>query len=414
MTASNISILVVDDSLDTLEMISRKLQRKGYNVFTSSGVSDALAFLEKNNISLVITDYKMPKISGLELIRHINENYKQIKVIMITGYPTIDGAVEAVKTGAEEYLTKPFTDDELYKAVEKTVKKIKTEKLSNRDLKTDSFQTYGMIGNSTPMKGVFHSIEKAIAISATVLISGESGTGKELVARAIHYNSVRSSAPFVPVNCSAIADGGTIFLDEIGETSLSMQVKLLRVLQDKQICMVGAKHTRSVDVRIIAATNKSLINLVEQGHFREDLFYRLNVITIDLPALRERGEDIILLTNFFVDKFSKEIGKPKPEFTENALNAFKNYSWPGNIRELENTIQRLIFMSDHKTIDTSDLPEGMRYTIQRDKGLDRTLQEMEVEYIRNVLASVQGNKSQAAQILGIDRKTLRNKLKTED
>ncbi len=290
------------------------------------------------------------------------------------------------------------------------------------------------------MKEVFRSIEKSIAISATVLISGESGTGKELLARAIHYNSSRVAAPFVPVNCGAIpenlleselfgfvkgsftgaaetragyfivADGGTIFLDEIGETSLSMQVKLLRVLQDRQIYMVGAKTPRNVDIRIITATNKSLQNLISQGHFREDLFYRLNVINIHVPPLRERDQDIAILSNYFLGKYAKEFGKQTPSLTDNALTAIKRYPWPGNVRELENTMQRLVIMHDQTIIDAPDLPESMRFCLQKDQGLKRSLHEVETEHIRNVLNAVQGNKTKAAQILGIDRKTIRKKL----
>ncbi|MBW6516518.1 MAG: sigma-54 dependent transcriptional regulator [Candidatus Cloacimonetes bacterium] len=444
MTDNRLTILVVDDSIDSLEMISRKLKKRDFSVFTATNVADALSVLEKTDIDLVITDFKMPKVSGLELIRHINENYKQLKVVMITGYPTIDGAVEAVKSGAEEYLIKPFTDEELYKAIDEVVEKIRTESLTEVTQIPDTYQSYGLIGNSQSMNTVFHAIERSTAIYATVLITGESGTGKELVARAIHYHSPRSAAPFVAVNCGAIpenlleselfgfmkgaftgahetragffiiADGGTIFLDEISETSLSMQVKLLRVLQDKQVSMIGAKQSRKVDVRIIAATNKNLAKLVDQGHFREDLFYRLNVITIDLPPLRERNDDVIILTKYFLEKYAKEIGKKTPTLTENAFLALKNYSWPGNVRELENFAHRLVIMIDHPTIDVPDLPEAMRYCIQVDKDYTKSLKDMEAEYIRNVLASVEGNKSKAAQILGIDRKTLRSKLPDKD
>jgi DNA-binding NtrC family response regulator len=291
------------------------------------------------------------------------------------------------------------------------------------------------------MQKVFMSIAKAAATSATVLLSGQSGTGKELIARAIHYGSPRASAPFVPVNCGAIpqelleselfghikgsftgatetragffqtADGGTIFLDEIGETSLSMQVKLLRVLQDKEICMVGSNRPHKVDVRILASSNKDLVSLVKKGVFREDLFFRINVLTIEIPPLRERGEDILQLTHYFVTKFARELGKPTPRFSDNALEVLRNYYWPGNVRELENVIQRLIVMTDGDFIEVPDLPSLMRFSALRETGFGRTLAEVEGEYIQNVLASVDGNKTKAAKILGIDRKTLREKLK---
>jgi DNA-binding NtrC family response regulator len=290
------------------------------------------------------------------------------------------------------------------------------------------------------MQKVFSAIAKAATTSATTLITGESGTGKELVARAIHYNSPRNSAPFVPVNCGAIpgelleselfghlkgaftgatetragffqtADGGTIFLDEISETSLSMQVKLLRVLQDKEVNMVGSPRPRKVDVRILASTNKDLPHLVEKGLFREDLFFRLNVITIDIPCLRERGKDIILLTQYFAAKFAEELGKAKLTFSENALSVLKNYHWPGNVRELENVVQRLVVMTEGDLIEVPDLPSLMRFSALQKTGFNRTLSEVETEYIRNVLTSVGGNKTRAAEILGIDRKTLREKL----
>jgi transcriptional regulator with PAS, ATPase and Fis domain len=283
-------------------------------------------------------------------------------------------------------------------------------------------------------------IARAAHTAATVLIFGESGTGKELVARAIHYGSKRISAPFVPVNCGAIpgelleselfghikgaftgatetragffqtADGGTIFLDEISETSLAMQVKLLRVLQDKEVCMVGSGRTRKVDVRILASTNKDLATLVEKGLFREDLFYRINVINIDLPPLRERDNDVILLAQHFMKKYSEELGKPVHRFSDRALQILRKYHWPGNVRELENVIQRLVVMTDEDPIDAPDLPELMRFSALGHGNLNRTLAEVEAEYIQNVFASVKGNKTRAAEILGIDRKTLREKL----
>jgi len=291
------------------------------------------------------------------------------------------------------------------------------------------------------MREVFTTIGKASSASATVLITGESGTGKELAARAIHYSSGRSSAPFVPINCGGIpeglleselfghvkgaftgatesragffhaADGGTIFLDEISDMSLAMQVKLLRVLQDKEVCMVGSNRTRKVDVRILAATNKDLQGLVKKGLFREDLFYRLHVITIIIPPLRERGDDILLLAHHFLTQFAAESGKATPGFSDEALRSLRSYNWPGNVRELENVIQRLVVMTDDDLIEVPDLPSLIRFSALRNTGFTRTLAEVENEYISNVLASVDGNKTRAAEILGIDRKTLREKLK---
>jgi len=294
------------------------------------------------------------------------------------------------------------------------------------------------------MQKVFSAVAKAAPTAATVLISGESGTGKELIARAIHYNSPRASAPFVPVNCAAIpetlleselfgymkgaftganetragffqtADGGTIFLDEISATTTAAQVKLLRVLQEREVCMVGSTRPRKVDIRVLAATNKELEGLVKKDLFREDLYFRLNVLTISLPPLRERGHDVLLLIRHLATKFARELGRSEPHFSDEALQVLRDYHWPGNVRELENVIQRLVVMNDAALIEVADLPSLMRFSALRGVGLHRTLAEVETEHVRDVLASVNGNRTRAAQILGIDRKTLREKLKTPE
>jgi DNA-binding NtrC family response regulator len=437
-------ILIVDDAPDTLEVLQRNLSSQGYRVFTAPGVAEATRFLEQNPVDLVITDLKMPRASGLDLVRHVRENLKDTEVMLITGYASIEGAVQAVKSGAEEYLSKPFTDDELLCAVQRVLEKLHLRRAGQKALPVLPAGRHGFLGESEAMAKVWEAVAKAASTTATVLISGESGTGKELVARAIHYNSPRSAAPFVAVNCGGIpeglleselfghvkgaftgaaesragffqtADGGTIFLDEISDTSLSMQAKLLRVLQEKEVYMVGARRPQKVDVRVLAATNKDLFSLVKKGTFREDLFFRLNVITIFLPPLRERGDDVLLLARHFATRFSKEAGKPEPQFSENALGVLRRYDWPGNVRELENLIQRLVVMTDGDIINIPDLPPLMRFSAPRVNGLNRTLAEMEADYIRNVLAEVGGNKTRAAEILGIDRKTLREKLKFHD
>jgi DNA-binding NtrC family response regulator len=434
------SILVVDDVPQTVEVIQRNLISHNYTVYTATGVAEALEIIKTTPIDLVITDLKMPKVSGLDLVRHIRENLRDTEVIMITGYPSIQGAVKAVKIGAEEYLAKPFTDEELFYAVRRALEKLRTRQVNHAATPPTSYTLYGLLGESEPMTKVYNAITKASATSATVLISGESGTGKELAARAIHYSGDRSSAPFVPVNCGGIpeglleselfghikgaftgatesraglfhvADGGTIFLDEISDMSMPMQVKLLRVLQDKEVCMVGSGRPRRVNVRILAATNKNLHGLVKKGLFREDLFYRVNVVTINMPPLRERGDDILLLVHHFVNKFAAELDKSPPHFLDEALRNLRNYNWPGNVRELENVIQRLIVMTDGDSIDVTDLPDLCRFSALGKTGFTRTLAEVESEYIRNVLVSVGGNKTQAAEILGIDRKTLRKRL----
>jgi DNA-binding NtrC family response regulator len=435
------TLLVVDDSPDTLEVLQRNLESQGYRIYTSSGAVEAIRILESTPVDLVITDLKMPEIDGLSLVRHIQENFKDTEVMMITGYPSIEGAVEAVKTGAEEYLAKPFTEEELFSAVRRALDKLHLSRATQPAAQRPIKACHGLIGESEAMRKVLRAVEKAASSSATTLITGESGTGKELVARGIHYNSSRASAPFVPINCGGIpealleselfgyvkgaftgaaetragffqiADGGTIFLDEVSEMSLSMQVKLLRVLQDKEVIMVGERHPQRVDVRIIAATNKDLLSLVQKETFREDLYYRLNVITIEIPPLRERGEDILLLVKHFASNFAKDFGKPSPRFSESALHVLKSYYWPGNVRELENIIQRLIVMSEGNIIEVPDLPSLMRFSALRGFSPRQTLAEVEAEYILSVLAGVDGNRTRAAEILGISRKTLREKLK---
>ncbi|MCP4568809.1 MAG: sigma-54-dependent Fis family transcriptional regulator [FCB group bacterium] len=440
-TTPKYSILVVDDSQDTLEILERNLISCGYHVFTARAVSEATRMLEKVPIDLVITDYMMPQVSGIDLIQYVRDNYRHTEIMMITGYPSIGGAVEAVQLGAADYLKKPFTEEELFASVEKALKHLRERRAVYDAGDTDKPGTYGIIGRSIVIKDIFSVIEKAASTSANVLITGESGTGKELVARAIHYHGQNAAYPFVPVNCGGIPEGlleselfghvkgsftgavrsrtgffeaanhGTIFLDEISETSLSMQVRLLRVLQDKVFCMVGDTKSRKADVRIIAATNKNLRNHIGLGAFREDLFFRLSVLNIKVPPLRERDDDILLLVKDFASRYSKEMRRSPVEFSSNALRIMKSYAWPGNVRELENMVQRLMVMHDSDIIDAPDLPSYMRDDLYHKANLQRTLEEVEIEHIRNVLASVGGNKSQAAKILGIDRKTLREKLK---
>jgi len=432
------NILVVDDSADMLELLDRKLKGKGFRVHLANSVESAINTMETIKMDLVITDYKMPRLSGLDLIKHIRNSNKEIKIIMITGYPTVESAVEAVKSGAEEYLTKPFTDEEFFDCLNRVMDQIRIRKMASKSMLDHG--RYGIVASSEAMEEVFHLIEKSAVNPVTVLVSGESGTGKELVARAIHYHSARAKAPFVPVNCGAIpetlleselfgymkgaftgaqetragffitADGGTLFLDEIGETSLNMQVKLLRVMEDSRVMMVGSQQARQVDVRLIAATNKNLRDQVKQGRFREDLYYRLNVINIQIPPLRERVDDVVLLSNYFLKKFSQNTGNKSPVFSPEVLQVFMQYEWPGNVRELENLIQRLVIVCDHDTITPADLPPFMKSGISISKGFERTLEQVEQEYIIDVLNYTGGNKTKAADILGIDRKTLRRKI----
>lgn len=435
------AVLIVDDSAPTVEVIQRQLGSAGYQTFTASGVSEAIDVLEKVHIDLVITDLKMPRAGGLELIHHVRENFRDTQTLMITGYPSISTAVEAVKGGAQDYLAKPFTEVELLDAVNRALEALRLRTEGETPPDEDLPSPSGLIGQSEAMLAVRHMIRKAARSTATVLITGESGTGKELVARDIHYCSPRAAAPFVPVNCGGIpetlleselfghmkgaftgavhtragffqtADGGTIFLDEISETTPAMQVKLLRALNDREVYMVGASRSQKVDVRIVAATNKYLLDLVGKNLFREDLFFRLNVIPIRIPPLRERGDDILALIHHFAAVYAAEAGRDAPHFSDRALASLRAYHWPGNVRELQNVVQRLVVMSERDGIDVTDLPELMRFSALRGTGLHRTLAEVEAEHIRLVLDSVAGNKTRAAGILGIDRKTLREKLK---
>ncbi len=434
-------ILAVDDSENTLQVLERNLTQAGYSVLTARGVEEAVPILERTSIDLVITDLKMPKVGGLELIRHVRANFPETATIMITGYGSIESAVAAMKEGAEEYLTKPFTDQELLSAVQRTLEKAHQRRAAEPTEARAAGTPFGLIGESAAMQRVYRAITKAAATSATVLITGESGTGKELVARAIHYSSPRASAPFVPVNCGGIpeglveselfghvkgsftgaittragffiaADQGSIFLDEVGELTPAMQSKLLRVLEDNQVQLVGATKPRAVDVRVLAATNKDLAALVRRKAFRDDLYFRLNVITIELPPLRDRGNDIIPLVGYFIARFARDADKPVPRLSDRAWQCIREYHWPGNIRELENVLQRLVVMTDVEEIDAADLPSLMRFAVPLGGAVNKSLAEVDASHIRAVLASVKGNKTQAAQILGIDRKTLRESLK---
>jgi two-component system response regulator HydG len=435
------TILVVDDAPERREAFASLLTAQGYRALTAVDSDEAISLLEMTAVDLVVTGHNLPHFNGLGLVRYVRNNLKDTETIVVSAHASISGAVEAVQYGASDYLARSVTDDLLLEAVVKAARRVARRRSARDVAGRDQSVRFGIIGRSEAIHQVFRAIEKAAATSATVLITGESGTGKELVARAIHYTSRRAAAPFVPVNCGGIpeglleselfghvkgaftgaiesragffqtADGGTIFLDEISETSLAMQVKLLRVLQDKEVGMVGDSRTRKVDIRIVAATNKNLQALVARESFREDLFFRLSVITINIPPLRERGDDILLLAHDFAVKFAREYDKPPVRFSDDALNVLTHYFWPGNVRELENVIQRLVVMADSDIIDAPDLPTLMRSTIPRSSKAPRPLAEMEREYIREVVAAVGGNKTRAAEILGIDRKTLREKLK---
>lgn len=436
------SILVVDDSFDMLELLGRNLDKLDYVTFTAPSVVEAIDILEHTPVDLLITDLQMPGISGLQLVRYMAEKYPQIPVLVITGYPSVKGAVEAIQTGAIEYLVKPFTIDELEESVKKILSGGITPGNKKNTKESLPLSFSGIIGQAPAMQKMFNIIQRVAKNRATVLISGESGTGKELIARALHYTGPYSAAPFIAVNCGAIpehlmeselfgftkgsftgasetraglfqaADGGTIFLDEISNTSMALQAKLLRVLQEKEVMMIGAKKTHPVQLRVIAASNADLAEMVHKGNFREDLYYRLNVISIQAPPLRERKEDIPQLTTYFLQKFSREFSTSSPVISDEAMQQLMAHNWPGNVRELENIVQQLVILCDG-IITAKHLPSFLQnhYTGEsKGEGSFKTLKEAEKEYIEKVLKSVNNNKTKAAQILGIDRKTLREKL----
>ena len=434
-------ILVVDDNIITCEVIQRNLEISGFHVFTASSVKDAIQILSRQEIDLLITDYKMPKHSGLELIKYVRDHFQDICIIMLTGYGSINSAVAAMKEGADEYITKPFTDKELLEAVENCIQKQKEKRIDPALIYNETWARFGIIGQSRNMLEVYSKIEKTCQNDAIVLITGENGTGKELVARAIHYHhKVRSIYPFIPINCPGIpatlfeselfghvkgaftgavqhrkgffqaAEKGCLFLDEISELPFELQSKLLRVLQEKEISRVGETLVKRIDVRIIAATNKNLETLVEKGLFRQDLFFRLNVINIDIPPLRDRENDIVLLAKYFALKYAKELGKTEPAFTDKAISALKKYSWPGNVRELENLIHRSLIMNDEDVIDSANFPDLMKFNIHFKQDFNLSLEDMSKKYIRNVVEQTGGNKAKALKILKIDRKTLLKKL----
>jgi len=432
-------ILIADDFPESRVMIKNILEAEGYIITTVAGVFDAIRTLDSRTVDLVVIDINMSDQSGIDLVKYIRDKFPDIEIVMITTSPGAVGSGE--KFGTEEYVARPFNDDSLVKAVVRARDKLKMRRTMKMQLHKLHSAPFGIIGQSTAIKKLINMIEKTAPVSATVIISGESGTGKELVARAIHYCSPRASAPFVAVNCGSIpenlveselfghvkgaftgafetrsgffqtADVGTIFLDEISETSLAMQVKLLRVLQEKEICMVGSRRTQKIDVRVITSTNRDLTRLVDEGLFRADLYYRLNVITIDLPPLRDREDDILLLIHYFTARFAGAMNKPVTRFSDRALTALKNYKWPGNIRELENVIHRLVIMANEETIDVTDLRAIMGTPVIKIQSDPRTLAMVEADHIQDVLAGVKNNKTRAAEILGIDRKTLREKLK---
>ncbi|WP_028892811.1 sigma-54 dependent transcriptional regulator [Tenacibaculum sp. 47A_GOM-205m] len=434
------NILIVDDDVHILELLHRHLQSWNYHTYKAVSVKEAVAILRDTSIDLLITDLKMPEVDGFELVKFVSEHYPKLPKLIVTGYPSVQDSLEAIKSGVVAYLTKPFTKSELKDAMDDALKKSKKVQDSNTQ-KKEHKEFYGdMIGASEKINEIFQIIDRVKNNKATVSVRGESGTGKELVARAIHYEGKFSKEPYIAVNCGAIpenlleselfgyvkgaftgadknrdgffqaANGGTIFLDEIGNASLNVQAKLLRALQEKEVVKVGAQKAEKVDVRIIAATNNNLKEMIQEGSFREDLFYRLTVVEIEVPPLRERKEDISMLAEKFLFKYGVEYKDRFVKMSPKALDVLMRYDWPGNIRELENIIQRAVIMCD-RVVEVEHLPDSLKYNVNfSEEGLI-SLKEMEKRHIQHVLNATNNNKTQAAKILQIDRKTLREKLK---
>ncbi len=441
-------ILIVDDEPEMCSLLSDILKEEGYEVATATSGEKALAKMDEQEFGVVITDLNMKGMPGMTLLKEIKRLQPDINVIIMTAFGSIETAIEAMKQGAYDYVMKPVKSDEIALITQKAVREasLRREVVSLRRAVEKEYSFNQILGKSKPMQAVFELIRRITPSPSSVLITGESGTGKELVARAVHYNSPRAQAPFIPVNCAAIpenllesemfghmkgsftdaksdrkglfeeAQGGTLFLDEISELPISLQAKLLRVLQEKEIRRVGGTRSIPVDSRVIAATNLDLAGEVKAKRFREDLYYRLNVIEVHMPALRERTEDIPLLAMHFVKKYAEPMKKPVIGLTEGALALLMDYAWPGNVRELENVIERGVTLTRAEKIGSEDLPQavrgdsGDRHMIEEAAEKTRTLAEIERAYILRIMEKTAGNKYQAAQVLGIDRKTLYRKL----
>ena len=443
----NARILIVEDETDLRDLLQDDLEANGYETAVAIDGRAALARLEREQeiIDLVLTDVRMPGVRGDELLSWMRLSRPEAPVIVMTAFGSVEQAVDMVKAGAYQYLTKPFQTDELLRVIEAALVESAPQREQARLLRQLPKAPARIIGASRPMQELFKLISRAARSASTVLITGESGTGKELVARSIHELSERKG-DFVPVNCAAIptelieselfghtgqaftgakqaraglfeaADGGTIFLDEVGELPIVMQPKLLRVLQEGTVRRVGADHEKTVKVRVVAATNRDLETEIRAGRFREDLYWRLNVIHLHIPPLRERPFDIPLLVEHFLNKSAEAAGRPSLNVTPEALATLTAYSWPGNARELENAIERAVALAEGASLTPDDLPERIRNSGQTAQLLTQarqkrlTLYELEREFILETLRLTDGNKSRAAELLGCDRRTLHRKL----
>jgi DNA-binding NtrC family response regulator len=450
-------VLVVDDEVNLRKVLTAMLRRNGYEVTAAADGEQGLAEFYKSGADIVVTDLVMPKLSGMELLKSINASDPDVPVILITAHGTVDSAVEAIKLGAFDYITKPFDQAEIQAVIAKAER---THAIAQTNMKPDGRTRAEMVGVSTQMQEIFKIIDKVADTPSTVLITGESGTGKELIATALHEGSSRRSKPLIRINCAAIpkdlmeselfgyergaftgavtskpgrfelADGGTLFLDEIAEIPVEMQVKLLRALQESEFERVGGIKTTRVDVRLIAATNRDLNQEIQAGRFRPDLYYRLAVVPIVLPALRERKSDIPRLSQYFIEKYNKRLNRKIDGVSEEAMAVLKNYPWPGNIRELENLIERVLLFADGPMIMATDLPEPVRPSAvpvgvasglpvspaePAESGLKDIVRmkaaALEKDLIAKALEETGGNVTRAAKLLQISRKSLQTKMK---
>lgn len=434
-------ILAVDDDAVACQLLAEILSDEGYTVESAAGGQKAVAHLERGFYDLIITDLKMPGLDGLEVLRRYKEQSPETLVIIVTAFGSMESAIEAMKAGAFDYVSKPFREDEIKIVVRRALNQRRLRQ-ENEQYRQAFARTYGLdqiVGHSRPMTEVYKTVAMITGRNTTVLIQGESGTGKELIAQAIHYNGPRAAKPFVVVNCAALpepllesemfghvrgaftgavagkkglfeeAEGGTLFLDEIGEMSLSLQAKLLRALQEREVRRVGANDPIRVDVRIIAATNQPLDLRVKEGRFREDLLYRFRVVTITLPPLRERREDIPLLADYFLKQFAAETKKADLSFSTQALEAMSRYDWPGNVRELQHAVEQAVVLTTGRVIVPEDLPLSIRGDVALGDGLPpfplMPLDELQRRYLIRVLREIP-NRTEAARILGVDRRTL--------
>ena len=439
-------ILIVDDDSYVREATEAILSARNYEVETAPEAKTALQKLDESEYDLLLSDIRMPGMNGLELLEAARAKVADIHIIMMTAFGTVEDAVDAMKKGAYDYIQKGTDPSEIEIVVDRALQFQETER-ENRRLRSELQDRYSfgnMIGKAHNMEQVFDLIETVADSRATVLVTGESGTGKELVARALHYNSGRSSGPFIRINCAALpkdlmeselfghekgaftgaikqtrgrfemADGGTLLLDEISEIDPSLQAKLLRVLQEREFERIGSAQTIKVDVRIVATTNRDLQSEVEEGNFREDLYYRLNVIEMALPSLRERKEDIPALVSSFIDRFNHENGKSVEGVRDDTLDLLSQYNWPGNVRELENYIERAVVVARGPVLEPGDFPAKLTNSPVglQDQGLQvgMTVHEIERQLIMKTLEACRGNRTEAATMLGISTRTLRNKL----